>query len=462
MSFASEASWEATDFVGDDSGARRHSTDRRRSERVIMPMRPTHVGADEVPSTSSLPTAPRRHRQGYFRGGEGADGRVLTAETLARDPHGVALHAKFSEGLAGALAEARGRAERFDKLDQRRVHRPSKYDPTRDADGGDDGRSAVASARRGHGPRGPVLAQLTSRAQRQRAGRSLGVGAGAFSAPMPTLVPQSLDDTELYSPSAALVPTTVSTMRAPAAAHGSTRFDDHTKSSRPSTPIRMRAASLVPDSSMASPEVRTALARLDAALLADAERRGGHGHDEPVAASAAASSFVYGDPRHFPGLYAARMDTGRDHVRLASDATGATVLPRFEAHNDTRRTHVARLGEALFDGGGGGGGATRGTGPSVLGHTDRDGFRMPPRRGRAMLDELVAPRVYPPRSEMTDMLLMERALMYKPDYRADTAERAMIAGAEFPEPINVRAAVMHEAAMELMDYNRDPHVRRIG
>ena len=130
------------------------------------------------------------------------------------------------------------------------------------------------------------------------------------------------------------------------------------------------------------------------------------------------------------------------------------MLHRLSTHNDTRATHVARLGEAY------GVGDPR-TGPAALGHTDRFGFRMPPHRARAMLAEAVAPRVFPSHSEFTDALLMERALHYKPDYRADTAERAMIAGAEFPEPINVRNAVMAEAAAEIADYNRDPHVRRI-
>lgn len=66
-------------------------------------------------------------------------------------------------------------------------------------------------------------------------------------------------------------------------------------------------------------------------------------------------------------------------------------------------------------------------------------------------------RPYPSRS-VDDKLLMEQALLYQPDYTADLAERAMVTGADFIEPLNVRYEMMRDIAAE-MTHQRDPLVR---
>ena len=67
-----------------------------------------------------------------------------------------------------------------------------------------------------------------------------------------------------------------------------------------------------------------------------------------------------------------------------------------------------------------------------------------------------AHRSFPARGA-EDKLLMERALDFQPDYTADIAERAMVTGAEFIEPLNARYEIMREIASD-MSHQRDPLV----
>lgn len=87
---------------------------------------------------------------------------------------------------------------------------------------------------------------------------------------------------------------------------------------------------------------------------------------------------------------------------------------------------------------------------------ERYGFRFPTeyRSHDAMKS---VPRSYPARGA-EDKLLLERALQFQPDYTADIAERAMVTGAEFIEPLNVRYELMRDVAMD-MTFQRDSLVR---
>ena len=87
---------------------------------------------------------------------------------------------------------------------------------------------------------------------------------------------------------------------------------------------------------------------------------------------------------------------------------------------------------------------------------DRYGFRFPTEyRSRDILK--ATPRSFPARG-LEDKLLLERALQFQPDYTADIAERAMVVGAEFIEPLNVRYEMMRDVAND-MTYQRDSLVR---